>query len=77
MPAEEYGQRVAAGEWAAAHELFTHELAPRWWLGGQRPRVRAALRPLLQAVQEARAQIGPAQWQTGAELYDAFFYMEV
>ena len=50
------------------------ELAPRWWLGGQRPRVRTALRPLMQA---AQAQVGSAQWRAGAELYSAYFHFEV
>ena len=77
LPAEEYKQRVAAGDWAAAHELFAEELAPRWWLSGQCPRVRSALQPLLQAVQEAQAEVGSGEWRTGAELYSAFFHLEV
>ena len=77
LPAEEYRQRIAACDWAAAHELFVEELAPRWWLGGQRPRARSALRPLMQAAQEAHAQVGSVQWRAGAELYSAYFHLEV
>ena len=77
LAAEECEQRIAAGEWEAAHALFTQRLAPRWWLAGQHRRLRSQLQPLLQATQEAQAQVDPLQWQTGAELYATFFTLKV
>ena len=75
--AEEYKQRVAAHDWATAHQLFAEELAPRWWLAGQHLKLRSQLQPLLKAAQEARAQVNTAQWQIGAELYATYFDVEV
>lgn len=77
VAAEEYEQRIAAGDWEAAHALLTQRLAPRWWLAGQHARLRSQLQPLLQAGQEAQAQVHPLQWQTGAELYATFFTLGV
>ena len=75
--AEEYKQRVAARDWATAHQLFAEELAPRWWLAGQHSKLRSQLQPLLKAAQEAQAQVDTAQWQIGAELYATYFDVEV
>ena len=75
--AEEYKQRVAARDWATAHQLFAEELAPRWWLAGQHSQLRSQLQPLLKAAQEAQAQVDTAHWQIGAELYAAYFDVEV
>ena len=57
--------------------LFTERLAPRWWAAGQHARLRSQLQPLLQAGQKAQAQVDSLQWQTGAELYETFFALEV
>ena len=65
------------GDCEAAHALFTERLAPRWWAAGQHARLRSQLQPLLQAGQEAQAQVDSLQWQTGAELYATFFALEV
>ncbi|CAK0781544.1 hypothetical protein CVIRNUC_005400 [Coccomyxa viridis] len=75
-PEEEYEQRIAAGDWEAAHALFTERLAPRWWAAGQHDRLLLQLQPLLQAGQEAQAQVDSLQWQTGAELYETFVALE-
>ena len=77
LAAEEYEQRLAAGDWEAAHAIFTQRLAPARWLAGQHARLRAQLQPLLQAGQAEQAQVDSLQWQTGAELYAAFFTLEV
>lgn len=75
--AEEYKQRVAAGDWAEAHALFAEELGPCWWLSGQQAKLRSRLQPLLQAAQEARVHVDALQWATGTELYATFFDLEV
>ena len=75
--AGEYKQRIAAGDWAAAHALFAEVLGPHWWLSGQQAKMRSRLQPLLRAAQEARVLVDPLQWATGAELYGTFFDLEV
>lgn len=57
--------------------LFTQYLAPRWWHGRHIRRLRAHLGVLAEAAAQVEAAVGQRAWAAGAQLYLAYFHLEV